>query len=263
MKKSTPILLLALLLSSCAFNPIFFYPDQAVTQQPTGTELFTLEYKTGKSVKCLFYRVEKPIASVYFLHGNAGNLNSWNPLMEDIRSAGFQVYIIDYPGFGDSDGKAHYKDVMHCAQLGFDDFIARPDVQGTKKILMGFSLGGNLAVKIGVDNQEKIDAMVLEGPFTSQKAIGADRTPRPMKFSAYMIVKNSVNAKKLIQQWEKPLLIVHSKDDVVCPYEMGETLFNNAKSVQKEFWPITGRHLGGIKQNPELYFQKVEALIGE
>ena len=43
---------------------------------------------------------------------------------------------------------------------------------------MGFSLGGNLATKIGVDNQDNLDAMVIEGAFNNYRDVGIDHTPK-------------------------------------------------------------------------------------
>ena len=103
--------------------------------------------------------------------------------------------------------------------------------------------------------------MVLEGAFTDQKSIAAERTPFPMKFSAKMIVKNFVNGKELIQEWMKPLLIIHSEDDVVCPYYMGKELYELAESPKKEFWSIKGKHLAGMALNYDTYIGKVSRLL--
>ena len=249
------------LTSSCNFNRIFYYPDKDDTIVPKNVQLRTVVFDKDKTANALFYPLEEPIASVFFLHGNSGNLNLWKPLVNNLYDANFQVYIVDYPGFGDSEGKPNHKNVQETAQLAFDDFKNLSAVHGTKVILMGFSLGGNLATKIGTDNQESIDAMVLEGAFSSHKAIGADRTPRPMKFSAYLIIKNAINGKKLMREWIKPLLIVHSTEDPTCPYYMGVDLFENAASTKKELWTIKGKHLEGMNLHLETYMKKVKALI--
>ena len=77
-------------------------------------------------------------------------------------------------------------------------------------------------------------------------------------------MKNSIKGDEFIQTWQKPLLIVHSEDDNVCPIEQGEKLFEHASQTDnKELWRIRGPHLAGIAQQPEVYLYKVKELLNQ
>src|SRR5690606_18874749 len=137
-----------ILANSCAFNNLYYYPDKAKLETFKDASSFTLNLEDIE-ISGLFYERTAPKASIFYLHGNAGNLNGWSNVAQSFYDEGYQVYLIDYPGFGASTGEPSHKNVIASAQLAFNDFIAKPTVKDTKIILMGFSLGGNLALKIG------------------------------------------------------------------------------------------------------------------
>lgn len=248
-------------MSSCAFNGLFYYPDKNDFDPPTGVEEIRLNFKKDQQFVSNFYSCEEANTSIFFLHGNAGDLKNWSGVADIFQDAGYNFFIMDYPGFGESDGKSKHKTVKASAQIAFDYFIELPEVKNTKILLMGFSLGGNLAQLIGHDNQERIDAMLIEGAFIDHNAVAASRVPRPMKFSAYLLVNNAVRGKRLMKEWYKPLLIVHSTEDAACIYEMGKEMYERSPSEQKELWTIKGKHLAGLSLYREEYLQKVADLM--
>lgn len=253
---------LLLVLGACAFNGSYYQPNTNKVHDFPDAESIYIPYGKQDSIHSFFFKQEDPVASLFLLHGNAGNLTSWGEVGDIFFQAGYQVMIIDYPGFGNSTGKASHKNVFPATQAAADYFLDHEQVKGTKKVLMGFSLGGNLAVKIGHDNPELFDAMLLEGAFESHKAIAVDRVPRPFKFAPYLVVKNAIKGRELIKTWNKPLLVIHSKDDAVCSYEMGKSLYENAiNTSQKELWTINGPHLAGLGQNFNVYLAKLKTLV--
>lgn len=256
------ILLVMVLISSCGFNGLFYYPEKESFDPPAHAEEIKIQYhKKHGSFTSNFYKNDSAKTSIFFLHGNAGTLKSWSGVADIFYEAGYNFFIMDYPEFGESEGKAKHKYVKLAAQLAFDYFIELPEVKNTKVLLMGFSLGGNLAQQVGHDNQDQIDAMLLEGPFIDHNTVAASRTPRPMRFSAYLLVRNAVRGKRLMKTWNKPLLVVHSKEDVVCEYKMGKEIYERSPSHHKELWTIDGKHLAGLTLYRDQYLQKVQQLM--
>jgi pimeloyl-ACP methyl ester carboxylesterase len=250
------------LVSSCAFNNMFYHPNVDAVSTPPDAISEYITYGESDSIHTLFYANESAKASIFFLHGNAGNLGAWSEVADLFYQANYQVFIIDYPGFGNSSNKAKHKAVFESTQLAVEHFKTLPGVRDSKKLLMGYSLGGNLAVKVGFDNPNTFDAMLIEGAFESHKTIAIDRVTRPFKFAPALIVKDAVKGKKLIANWNKPLLVIHSTQDATCDYEMGKTLYESAiGTTQKELWTIKGPHLAGIGLNFEEYLEKVAALV--
>lgn len=250
-----------LILTGCSFNSFYYFPDtNKVVASPNAIEYY-IPYDGDKKIHTLFFKQDYPIASVFILHGNGGSLGGWQSVAEMLWEEGYQAYIIDYPGFGNSDGKPKHTAVIESTQKAFDHFISLPGVDSTKKIIMGFSLGGNLALKIGPDNQEYLDAMVVEGLFNNYRDIGINHTPKILQFAPFLMLGSKFKGEETIKNWTKPLLVVHSKEDHDCPYEMGKEVYENAASEKKELWTIDGPHIAGFAKYQEQYFYKIRRLI--
>jgi len=192
--------------------------------------------------------------TLYFLHGNAGNIVYNYLLMEPFVKKGFQVFMIDYSGFGFSQGKSKRKFVLTDAKDGLDYLLSRKDIKYDKLILYGQSLGGHLAAVSGTQNQDKIDGLVLEGAFSSHKDVANDRVP----FLSRLFVREIYSAENNIKHYKKPLLIIHSTEDKTIPYKHAERL-NELANEPKELYTIDGRHVYG----PLLYGDSIARKLME
>lgn len=158
--------------------------------------------------------------------------------------AGFQGLVWDYEQFGSSEGKASQEHVLEDGLAALEYIRSRPDVKGTKLILFGQSLGGHLAVVVAAREQRKLNAMVVEGPFTGHHQILAYHGWR--KYLAppiitYAIIPSRYNAIDVVNQITIPQLFIHSSEDKVCPFFMGQKLYKKSPGP-KEFWEIKGKH---------------------
>lgn len=244
-------------------NVFYYHPDKDETVPAEKAELHQITYDKDKKINALLFKRDKPIASIFILHGNGGSLNGWQSVAEMIYEEGYQTFIIDFPGYGDSDGKAKHSQVIESSQKAFEYFNQLPEVSGTKKIMMGFSLGANLALKTSADNQDQLDGLILEGAFTNYREIGIYTTPKFLRFAPWLVLGSKFKGEELIKSWTKPLLIVHSKEDYVCPYFMGEEIYKNAASSKKELWTIPGKHLEGFRLKSGEYFAKIQKMVSE
>jgi len=195
-----------------------------------------------------------PKVSILFLHGNAGNLISHFPGLIPLVKKGYQIFIFDYSAYGFSTGKATRANVLKDAQSALTYFKALPNVLNTKQIIYGQSLGGHLSAVLASQNQDKIDALVIEGAFSSHKDIAAQTAG----FLGGWIVKEKYSAKESIKTFKKPVLIIHSTEDETIPFKMGKTLFENANEP-KQFYQIKGAHMAG----PVLYTDSIAIKINE
>lgn len=256
------IFVLTLLTASCSFNKSFYHPDTNPVRTPPDAESIYVPYGKNDSIHALFYHNQNEKATIFMLHGNAGSLASWSEVADLFYQANYSVFTFDYPGFGNSSGMAKHDAVLEATDAAVNCLDTMWQIRDSKLVLMGFSLGGNLAVKVGHDNDALFDAMVIEGAFDSHKTVAKNQMSRPIKGLAYLLVKNKIKGNELIQSWKKPLLVIHSKDDRVCDYSMGKSLYDNAiHTSQKELWTIKGPHLAGLSQNFSLYMAKMNTLL--
>lgn len=262
MIKKNGFILGLVILSSCSFNRSFYHPDPSAVAPFPDSENHYIRYGESDSIHALFFPQELPKANLFILHGNAGNLSSWGEMADLFYTSGYQVFILDYPSFGNSTGKLTHENVIASTKEAALYYANLPTISAHKSIIMGYSLGGNLALKIAADHPTLFDAMILEAPFDTHKAQAMHVVPPPLRFAPFLLTKNAINGKKLIATWTKPLLLIHSRDDKVCPFEMSKRLLKSAVLTnQKELWEIKGPHLAGLGQNLDLYLAKMNAMV--
>ncbi len=278
-KSYSVLLFTVLLFTSCAMNRTFLKPTRLADDEKSETLYFqddtvTVKY-LGKNNQPLFIRkgndtvqfnhtIEsvmfkstsgnlingwmmksknvQPKATILFFHGNARDLASTNWAMTKLLKYGFQVFAIDYSGYGRSRGKATRKNVLKDGNSALDYLLTREDVKGMKIIIYGQSLGAHLSVVVAAMNQDKIDALVEEAGFSSHKEIGREFAG----FLGPMFVKEEYSAKDSIVNYHKPILIIHSTEDDVVPFKMGQELYQLANEP-KEFYKIDGCHTCGSR----------------
>lgn len=267
--------LFACLLASCSFNKLFLHP----TKVPSGIKQVTYSsefdttviafdtishqphYLNGKgeaieadytieSVNILsengnmlngwFLKPKnQPVkVTVLHLHGNAGFLVEQIGIIAPLVKDGFQILMVDYSGFGFSKGKASRKNVLIDANSAFAYLQTRPEVAGTKLVIYGQSLGGHVSAVVAEQHQSEIDGLIMEGAFSSHHDIAAETAG----VFGRIFVREMYSAKKSVKKFRKPILIIHSKDDEVIPYFMGEKLAALANEP-KEFYPVDKEHI--------------------
>lgn len=194
----------------------------------------------------------KPVATVLFLHGNAGNILSHISSVLPLVQQGYQVLIIDYSGFGFSSGNATRINARKDANAALRWLADQPGVKGRKLLVYGQSLGGHLAAVVAQENEAMIDGLIVEGAFSSHKDIAGAR----MSFLGRMLVKEQYSALEALPKLHKPVLVIHSTEDKVVPCRLGRKLYENANQP-KEFYEIKHEHIEG----PEYYADSISYKI--
>ena len=287
------VLLILFSFTSCALDGIFLHPnelskDDQFSQyseekkdtltmgfvndfQPEVTrstgELVDLPYELdalffknqyGDSINGWFFKPKENYngTTIYFLHGNAGHIVWQYSFVTPFVKAGFQVFIIDYSGFGFSQGEASRKAVYRDATDGLNYLLNREDIKYDHLLIYGQSLGGHLSAVIASENQDKIDGLIMEGAFSSHKDIASDRVP----VLGRIFTREMYSAEKSLPKLEKPLLIIHSTEDETIPFEHGEHLFDVA-SEPKEFYVIDKPHIRGPLYYADSIVAKMNRMI--
>jgi pimeloyl-ACP methyl ester carboxylesterase len=159
----------------------------------------------------LHLRLPAPRGVVFFLHGNAGNLQGWFTDLDFYRQANFDLFMVDYRGYGKSSGRITSEAQLHADVLAAWDAIA-PDYAGKKRVLFGRSLGSGLVVPLALQVQP--DLTVLASPYASMRALANEVYPWvPSALLRYPLATDEVLARL-----RTPLLLVHGeRDDLIGP----------------------------------------------
>lgn len=210
----------------------------------------------GKQLQGWIFKARKSNGiSLFFTHGNGGNILYHFSIILPLVQKGYNVFIFDYSGFGLSEGKATRKNVLSSGQAAFDYFLQQEECKGNKVMIYGQSLGGHLAVCLAQRNESKIDGLIAEGAFSNHDDVGAYVSH--LGFFAKMMIREYYDGIKSIKKYTKPTLIIHSVNDKVVPYKFGKKLYDNSISIQKEFYSIDSAHILG----PIYFTDSIDAKI--
>jgi uncharacterized protein len=165
----------------------------------------------GARLSALHLRLPAPKAVVFYLHGNAGNLDSWFVNPEFWRGLNVDLFMIDYRGYGKSSGRISSQTQLEADVRAAWATVA-PLYAGRRVVLFGRSLGSGLAASLAADMQP--DLTVLVSPYTSLRALAAEHYP----WVPTALLRYPLRTDEAITKIRGPLLLAHGgRDTLIAP----------------------------------------------
>ncbi|MEX2605987.1 MAG: alpha/beta hydrolase [Kiritimatiellia bacterium] len=191
-------------------------------------------------------------------HGNAGNVSDRLWIAEDLQDLPVNIFIFDYRGYGKSKGIASEKGTGLDVAAAWE--YARNRCGGGESppiLIYGRSLGG--AVALQAATVFPVRGVILESTFTSILEIAARRYPWLLP---RLTCRNPYRSDLRISRVLAPVLMAHSPDDQVIPFELGEALYRKVPNPRK-FIRLSGNHVeAGWQTSPE-YAAAVREFVSE
>ena len=236
----------------------YYFKNKDTLQHDFTIKSYYFETESGRKINgwLLKSKIEVPKISVFALHGNSGDLNSQYRRFIELTKYGFQIFLFDYPGFGYSEGKSTRENAVEDSFSVFDFFKNLDEIKNTPKVIYGQSIGGNFSIPVATRNQDDIEGLVLEGTFISFNAIANRKVP----LLGGLVIKENDDNRLNLKNFKKPVLIIHSKNDKLIPFEMGKQLYENANEP-KEFFEIDRPHISGISYYGKEISEKIDKMI--
>jgi fermentation-respiration switch protein FrsA (DUF1100 family) len=75
-----------------------------------------------------------------------------------------------------------------------------------------------------------------------------------------LMVSEKYSAYKSIRNFKKPVLVMHSTEDDIIPFKLGQKIYANA-NVPKDFYEIKGCHMCGPQLYPQQISDKIKAML--
>jgi len=217
-------------------NHVAFYPSPGIDIDPDQfgmeVEQLFLESEKGVRIHVFFVPRSESDRALLFLHGNGGNASHRLPTAVQFARLGFNVLLIDYQGYGLSEGQPSESGIYADGTAGLENLLGRGFELG-KITIFGRSLGGAVAVDIA--RNRVLAGVILCSTFSS----GSDMA-REMGLSGMAwLLHSRFNSVEKIKQLRSPLLSLHGNLDRLIPMRLGEKLYASA-SVEKEWHVISG-----------------------
>jgi fermentation-respiration switch protein FrsA (DUF1100 family) len=254
--------LVLMMLSPRLAEHLLFFPTRGSPGAPpplagTSGEDLALTASDGVGIHGWWYEVGEGAPVVLFFHGNAGDISGRTPIAQGLIEEGFSVLLLEYRGYGGSDGSPTEEGLYEDGRAGYDFALSRagsPD----RVVIHGRSMGGAVAARIA--SEKEVGALVLESAFTSLVDVGKAVYPLIPSFLLTRL-RGLYATQDAVRRVEAPVLIVHGTEDEIVPVRMGLTLLESA-CEPKEWYGIEGAgHNDTFYVGGEEYFQRIGAFI--
>ena len=163
-------------------------------------------------------------ATMLVCNGNAGNRAYRAELARAFRAHGVAVLLFDYRGYGDSAGSPDERGLAFDARAARRYLLSRPDVDATRLVYFGESLGAAVAVELAVEHPPAV--LVLRSPFTSMADVGRYHYPLvPVR----LLLRDRYTAIDRIAQVRAPVLVIAGDRDSIVPLDQSRRLHDAAR----------------------------------
>lgn len=220
---------------------LLMYPGRAIRVSPQAPEMAGREviWQKGGRVTAEAWLLPALLGPVgqkrpllLFFHGNGEVIDFLPDQIKQIRKSGIHVMLVEYPGYGRSPGSPSETSITETAVAAYDAAAARKDVDPTKIVAFGRSLGGGAACALS--RQRPLAALILQSTFTSTRPF-AHRMLLPG-----FLARDVFDNKGAVAAFNGPVLIVHGRYDDIIPFSHGQELARSNRNAR--FVPLEAAH---------------------
>jgi len=165
-------------------------------------------------------------------HGNGGLALMRAYYREFTPQAGdWQVFILEYPGYGARPGRPSEKSLTAAALDAFDTLAAVPD---RKITLLGESLGSGVAAAVAARRLDRVAGLVMITPYDRLFQVGQGHYPW---LPVALLMRTRFDSVKNLEKFPGPMAVVLAGADTVVPPARGQNLYDTFQG-RKRLWIV-------------------------
>jgi len=172
---------------------------------------------------------QRPAPALIFAHGNGELADFWAKPFEEVRSWGFAVFLVEYPGYDRTEGSPSEESITETLIAAYDALGSRPEVDASRIIGHGRSLGGGAIC--GLAARRELAALVLQSTFTGIRPLA-----RGMLLPGFLVLDPFDNL-EVVRNFPGPVLILHGERDTLIPPSHAQKLHAAAKDSTLHWFP--------------------------
>jgi fermentation-respiration switch protein FrsA (DUF1100 family) len=209
------ILASLLLVSGCTF--LFFKPGKNMIKDPEveryAPEDVSFRSADGVNLRGWYFRARgKERGTILVCHGNVENMSTH-------VDAGYNLFIFDYRGYGESQGEPTVRGINLDAEAALETVLGRMREKNEGLIVFGKSLGGAVAVYTVANSpyKDRVSALILDSSFSSYRAIAREKIAAsiigwPFQYPLSYLVDDDYSPVDYIKKVALvPVLIMHDR----------------------------------------------------
>lgn len=188
---------------------------------------------------------------VLYFHGNMKNIERYAPYAPHFTNNGYEVWMIDYPGYGKSTGKRTEANMYRDALLLYSMAVQKTTTSNI--IIYGKSLGTGVASFLA--SEKKCKKLILETPYYSMVSLGKHYCPI---YPVANLIHYKFPINKYLQKINVPVTIFHGTEDETVPYRHTQKLKKENPAIEV-VTVLKGTH-NNLYEFPQVV-QKLEAVL--
>jgi fermentation-respiration switch protein FrsA (DUF1100 family) len=255
------ILVLCAAITGC--TQLFFFPmkQQVRTPADVGLAYEDVYFPGGNNQKLHGWylpAVGHARATVLFLHGNAENISTHIGSVYWLPERGFNVFIFDYQGYGQSEGVPSIAGALGDVEAALGFLVQQREHYGEPVIVFGQSLGGALAIGAVAHSAYRthIKGLIVDCAFADYRLIAREKLAGfwltwPFQWPLSLTIDNDYSPLSSVRAVAPiPLLIMHGEQDQVIPVHHARLLYEQAREP-KAIWIFPDGSHGGTTGYPD------------
>ncbi|HTF18300.1 MAG TPA: alpha/beta fold hydrolase [Chryseolinea sp.] len=200
----------------------------------------------------LLFKADSSKGVIFYLHGNAGSLASWGHVAKTYTRLNYDVFMLDYRGYGKSEGSIRGQDeLFQDVQAAYD--VVKERYQEDRIVVLGYSIGTGPASKVASTNHPKL--LILQAPYFSL----IDLMRHTYRIIPTSILKYKLETNEYVKKCTMPIVIFHGNEDSVIYYESSIKL-KDQLTDQCTLVILDGEGHNGMTDNP-VYRKEIEKVL--
>lgn len=196
----------------------------------------------NKRLHGLLFTSDSTKGLVFYLHGNAGAVDSWGEIAKQYTSLHYDIFILDYPGYGKSEGNiSSQSQLFEAIQSAYDEL--KKNYREDSIVVLGYYIGTGPAAKLAADNHPRL--LILQAPYYSL----TDMMKQTYPIIPTFLLKYKFNTNEYLQDCKMPVVIFHGDRDEVIDYSSSLKLKEEMKPIDTLI-RLKGQGHNGMTDNP-------------
>lgn len=208
-------------------NTLLYFPSRVIARQPADADLVArdLRIETDDGEHLHGWWIASKAFSrghVLLCHGNGGNVGDRVDHARLLATAGYDVLLFDYRGYGKSSGRPSEDGTYRDARAARRALLRQEGVDQSRTVYLGESLGAAVVLALALEAPPR--GLVLQSAFTSVKEMARLHYP----FLPRALVPDAYPSLRRIEKLRSPLLVLHGECDEIVPCSHGRSLLDAA-----------------------------------
>lgn len=240
-------------------NPIF-HPVRLWTPSPAACEDIMVPVAEDVRLSARYYPGPEDSPNVLYFHGNGEIACQYDSIANIYSKIGIGLFVVDYRGYGKSDGSPTLPTMVSDAQKIYE-FFQKKSQKDSKRgtFVMGRSLGCISALEVASQNPDSLDGLIVESGLAN---IGKQASRFGLPHDKANELSEAIT--RQVRGIRTPALIIHGERDRLIPPEVGQELYDNLGSIKKVLVRIPmADHNSVMQMDISRYFLSISDFVQE